>query len=462
MKKSILACLGIATLFSCGTIKPEAPEITVQEKIEVPEQPVSVIKVPIKINLAPYFEATDKSVPTEFTGSDYQCQGVSYSYYMKRKKIDFTGVGDRIDLTVKGGYSVRLQYCPECTSLFSSKGACIIPVTHFSCGVNESLRKLEVSFRSKIGVQDDYHLEAKTAINDVKALSPCEVSLFYYDASSTLEKEVKKAMKYVSKDIDKEIAKVDLRQDMEMTWNAMEAPIDLNGYGYMFLNPKQVGMSTIKYYGDTAYLDAYLQAFPEVRLDTIGFRSTELPNLSKFEVKDGFDIKMDITATYDSLSTLLTRNLSGMKTEIKENEVIFGNVQIHGAANQQLHIKLDFSGKKSGSLYLTGTPVFDPEKQTISFPDIEFDVKTRSALLKGAKWLFDKKITTMIRGAATIELASYLESIKGTIDESLNGEIDKGVLMNGKVNSILIDYILPREDALYIRISSLGTLGIQM
>ncbi len=462
MKKSILALLGIATLVSCGTIKPEAPEISVQEEVVVPKQPVSVIKVPIKINLAPYFEATDKSVPTEFRGSDYQCQGVSYSYYMKRKKIDFTGVGERIDLTVKGGYSVKLQYCPECTSLFSSKGNCIIPITHFSCGVNEPLRKLEVSFRSKIGVQNDYHLKAKTEINDVKALSPCQVTMFYYDASSTLEKEVKKAMKSVSKDIDKEIAKVDLGPDMKSTWSALEEPIDLDGYGYMFLNPTKVGMSDIKYYGDTAYLDAYLQAFPQVRLDTIGFRPTDLPNLSKFDVTDGFDIKMDVTATYDSLSTLLTRSISGMKTDMKGNEVIFDSVQIHGAANQQLHIKLDFSGKKKGSLYLTGTPVFDAEKQKISFPDLEFDVKTRSALLKGAKWLFDKKITTMIREAATIELTEYLESFKGTIDESLNGEIDAGVQMNGKVNTILIDYILPREDALYMRVSSIGTLGIQM
>jgi len=298
MKKSILALLGIATLLSCGTIKPEAPEISVQEEIVVPKQPVSVIKVPIKINLAPYFEATDKSVPTEFRGSDYQCQGVSYSYYMKRKKKDFTGVGERNDLTVKGGYSVKLKYCPECTSLFSSNGNCIIPITHFSCGVNEPLRKLEVSFRSKIGVQNDYHLKAKTEINDVKALSPCQVTMFYYDASSTLEKEVKKAMKSVSKDIDKEIAKVDLGPEMQSTWSALEEPIDLDGYGYMFLNPTKVGMSDIKYYRDTAYLDAYLQAFPQVRLDTIGFRPADLPNLSKFDVTDGFDIKMDVTATY--------------------------------------------------------------------------------------------------------------------------------------------------------------------
>jgi len=127
-----------------------------------------------------------------------------------------------------------------------------------------------------------------------------------------------------------------------------------------------------------------------------------------------------------------------------------------------LHIKVDFSGKKKGTIYLTGTPSFDAEKQRISFPDLEFDVKTKSALIKSAKWLFDKKITNMLRDAANMELSEYLDEFKVTVDESLNGEVDTGVWMNGAVDDIKIDYIYPREDALFMRISSKGTLGIKM
>lgn len=462
MRFILFSVLFITLLTSCRSIKPEAPEINVKEELIIPPQPVSVIKVPIKIDLAPYFKETNSAVPKNFRGGDHPCDGISYEYYFKRKPIKFKGTGSYLEYRVNGSYWMKVSYCPECISVFGSRPKCITMPLRVSCGVNEDMPKMRVAFKSKIGVTPQYRLTSKTQLKEVKATTPCKVSMFSFNATGTIEKEVRKALKSVERDIDRSINSIDLRPDMEFTWDAMEAPIDLEGYGYMFLNPKTVGMSNIRYIGDTAYLDAYLQAFPEVRLDTIGFRPTPLPDLSDLKVYNGFDIKMDITAKYDSLSQILTRDIKGMETIIGGNKVVFGDVEIHGAADQRLHIKVDFSGKKSGTLYLTGTPEFDAKKQNISFPDLEFDIKTQSALLKSAKWLFDKKITSMIRDAANLDLSEYLKEFGVTIDESLNGEIDKGVWMNGSVNEILIDFIYPREDALFMRVSSTGSLGIKM
>lgn len=462
MKNLIIATCAFGILGSCATVNPEAPQVEVKETLEIPAQPVSVVKVPVKIDLAPYFKDTNKEVPEEFKGGDHPCDGVAFDYYFKRKPILFKGEGDYLSYSVKGSYWMKMSYCPQCVSLFGSNPECITSRLYFSCGIGEPMRKMRVGFRSKIGVDAQYRLTSSTKLKEVKALTPCKVTNFKFDATGTLEKEVKKALKSVEKDIDDSIEEIDLRPDMEITWEAIEAPIDLEGYGYMFLNPSQVGMSKIRYKGDTAYLDAYLQAYPEVRLDTLGFKPTPLPDLSDIEVNDGFDVKMDITADYDSLSNILTRDIKGLETDVKGNKVIFGDVEIHGAADHRLHIKVGFSGKKRGTIYLTGTPSFDPKKQHISFPDLEFDVKTKSALIKSAKWLFDKKITSMIRDAANMDLTEYLEEFKVTVDESLNGEVDKGVWMNGAVDNIKIDYIYPRADALFMRISSTGTLGIKM
>lgn len=462
MKRFVPVLLIVMLLSACGSIKPEAPEINVQEELEIPDQPVSIVKVPIKIDLAPYFKETNAAIPKTFEGGDHPCTGVSYDYFFKRKPIKFNGTGTFLEYSVKGSYWMKMSYCPECIKLFSARPECITSRINFSCGVNEPMRTMKVAFKSKIGVSPEYRLQSRTFLKSVKATSPCKVTLFRFDATGTLEKEVKKALKSVEKDIDEAIEEIDLRPDMELTWKAIEEPIDLEGYGYMFLNPSKVGMSNIRYMGDTAYLDAYLQAYPEVRLDTIGFRPTPLPGLSEISVDDGFDVKMDITAKYDSLSTILTRDIKGLETDVKGNKVVFGEVDVHGAADHKLHIKVDFSGKKSGTLYLTGTPSFNAEKQLISFPDLEFDIKTKSTLLKSAKWLFDKKITNMVRDAATMELSTYLDEFKTTVDESLNGEVDKGVYMHGAVEKILIDFIYPREDALFIRVSSTGNLGIRM
>jgi hypothetical protein len=449
-------------LVSCGSINPEAPEIIVQEELEIPPQPVSLIKVPIKVNLKPYFDETNKSVPTKFEGGDHSCDGVSFDYIFKRNPINFEGKGKFLEFEVKGKYSLSLDYCPECTSLFSSKGNCLTPRIYASCGIGEPMRKMYVAYKTEIGVTDSYKLNSTTKLKKVKALSPCKITVFKYNATETLETEVAGALKEVEKDIDKEISSVDLRPDMEETWNALWEPFDLNGYGFMYLKPSEVSVSDIKFKGDTAYFNAFLKASPSVYLDTVPVAAKPLPDLSKFERNNGFDITMDIAAKYDSLSSILSQNLSGVKTEISGKEVIFGDIEVHGAANHRINIKVEFSGSKKGVLYLTGTPVFNEEAQHISFPDLEFDLDTKSALLKSAKWLFDKKITKMVREAASMDLAPYLEDLKSTIDESLNGKIDEGIYMNGKVNTIHINYIYPREDKLFIRLQSTGALGIQM
>ena len=93
---------------------------------------------------------------------------------------------------------------------------------------------------------------------------------------------------------------------------------------------------------------------------------------------------------------------------------------------------------------------------------MEFDIKTRSALLKSAKWLFDDKVTNLIRESSAMDLKPYLDDMKVSLDSSLNGEITPGVEMSGKIDNILIDYIFPRSNYLFIRIQSTGSLGIKM
>lgn len=458
----ILVCIYLgAFLISCGTVKPQAPEIVVQNEA-VPNQPVSLIKIPIKINLTPYFEQTNKAVPKIFRGDEKQCQGVSFKYKFERKPIKFKGIGESIQFDCSGKYWVKLNYCLECTYLLYDAGNCLTPRIYASCGIDEPMRKMQVGYKSKIGITKDYKLKSKTTLTKVKALSPCNMTLFNYNATSTLEEEVKKAMTTVEKDIDKEIASIDLKPEMEATWNALSAPVDLDGYGFMYIRASRISIGDIKYQGDTAYFDAYLKAYPKIFLDTITYTPKALPNLSSHTEQEGFDVHMDISAEYDSLSSILTKSIAGTKLEVKGKEVIFDSVKVHGASGSKLTIKVNISGSKKGILYLTGTPMFDSEKQHISFPDLEFDIKTKSVLLKSAKWLFDKKVTNLIRESASLDLKPYLDDLKESLSTSLNGEITTGVYMTGGVDEILIDYIFPRSNYLFVRIHSKGSMGIKM
>ncbi|MCH2223349.1 MAG: DUF4403 family protein [Crocinitomicaceae bacterium] len=449
-------------LSACGSIQPVAPEVIVQEDYKVSESPASMIKIPIKVNLKPYFDQTDAELDKVFRGNEQQCDGVSFKYKFVRSPIEFKGIGDKLLFDVDGKYSLWINYCAACSDLFASDPYCITPRIYASCGVGEPMRKVHVGYSTQIGITEDYSLKSKTTLKKVKAKSPCKISVFEYDATSQIEEEVTVALKELETVIDDEISAVSLKSEVEETWKLLWEPTDLEGYGFLELNPLGMSMGKIRYKGDTAYFNAILKAQPKVLSQPSNQNPSELPKLSTYKDRNGFDITMDIFTNYDSLSAILTREIKGQKLDLKGKEIIFGDISIHGAYNSQMNIKVDFSGDKSGTLYLTGTPVFDPEKQFISFPDLTFDINTKSALIKGAKWMFDKKITTMLREQAAMDLRPHLESMKKELDSSLNMELDEGVTMNGSITKIDIRTIQPLGEQLHIRIHSLGKLGITL
>ncbi|MFN5149002.1 MAG: DUF4403 family protein, partial [Flavobacteriia bacterium] len=171
---------------------------------------------------------------------------------------------------------------------------------------------------------------------------------------------------------------------------------------------------------------------------------------------------LDIIASYDSLTSILTKELSGKRVEIKKNEIIFKTIGIEGASDKQLTIKVGFEGSKKGTLYLVGTPIFDSLKQVISFPDLSFDIQTKNALLKSAKWLFSEKITDMMRASAVFDLNPHLVEMKKSVQKEMNRELTEGVRLSGKIEGLEIINIFPNHHNLIIRAHSTGEMKLSM
>jgi hypothetical protein len=462
VKKLVFFLVLAAALYSCKIVQPAAPDIEISSITQL-EQPLSTINIPVKLGLKPYFKKINQIVPSTFKDSKQQCEGVSYTYYVKRKPIEFSGIGDRIVFGAEGSYWVKLKYCPKCSHLISSSGNCIIPRIKTSCGIgNESMRKIRISYSSSIGISENYSLKSTTTLNEVSTLNPCTITVFNFDATSKLKKEIKKSLNNATKDIDTEISKVNFHSQMEQVWSMLWQPIPLNGYGYLYLKPKNTAANRILFKEDTAQFNISLSAYPSVSTDRLEIEPKALPQLLPSAKSDGFKIYVDVTAGYDSLSSMLTQELKGMKLDLKGRKFIFGDLKIYGAANQRLTIKVNFTGKATGSIFLVGTPIFDSEQQYISFPDLEYDLKTKNVLLKSTKWLFDKKITDLLRQSATFDLKPKLNHLAKEMNNGLNQQIGAGITMSGKVDTIKIDLIHPQQNDLFLRLQTEGMLNVKL
>lgn len=456
----IILALFVA-LSGCSSIHVDEPE-TIIQGIPVIEQPSSQLSIPITINLKPYLKEVERSIPKKFVGEENICEGVSYNYVVNRFPIQFNGKGANMEYDVQCEYSLKLNYCPSCHYLFDSKGTCSLPRVYASCGIGEAMRKMEIGYSSKLGINSNWNFTSKTTLKKVEAIDLCKVTFVNYNATDELISEVTTELKELESEIDKAIQDVDLKPQIQSVWNALREPINLNGYGYVYLNPQKVGIDQLKFENQSAKVDLNLSVKPKINFEFAQTAPTKLPNLSELQKKDGFELLIDIEANYDSLSLQLQKALVGKTIEVNSKKVTFEDVRIHSSKNQRINIAITISGSKKGTLFLEGTPVFHSITQEISIPDLTFDIKTRNALLKSAKWLLNGRIESKIKEATNFNLTTQLNELRKMIEKQLSTEIQPGIDLDVKMNKIRVEDIYPFTHQLFIRLNISGKMEVKM
>lgn len=448
-------------ILGCSTIKTSEPSISVRE-IPLIVQPKSTLNLPISISLKPYFADVEKSIPKKMEGEETFCEGVSYSYKLNRSPIKFSGKANELSYDIPCEYALKLNYCPTCQGWFGKDSSCIIPRIYASCGVGEPMRKMEVGYTSKIGISKNWKFTSNTSLRKINAIDPCKVTFVNYNATDELIEEVTETLEDLEKDIDKAIEEIDIKSTIQDVWKSLNEPFNLNGFGFLHLNPQKIALDKITFNQQTANVNLNLELFPKLNFQSLANPVSTLPSLSNYQEKEGYELLIDIEAQYDSLNSLLRTQLVGKEMLVQGKKVIFDDVKIHSARDQRINLAVTISGSKKGILYLEGTPVFHSITQEISIPDLRFDLKTKSVLLKSAKWLFNSKIEEKIRTATHFSLKPQLAMLKKSIEQELNTEIQPGIQLLGKVNDIEIQDIYPFTHQLYIRVKMMGTMAIKM
>ena len=458
--KFVISLSILLLLVSCGTIKPKQPQVT-ENKIQL-EQKLSTIHVPIEVNLKSYLVDAEKQTPKKFEDEKQECEGISFWYKLERNPLEFDGKGNELFLDLSGKYAIKINYCPKCTGFFSEKENCIVPRLYASCGINEPMRRIKVSTATAFSVNKEYKIDANTVLKNIATEDKCEITIFKYDATKKLVDEMQKALKDVTADIDKKIEQTDLKNEVQKIWKELNNPIIIPSLGYFYLSPKNLAISTPTFSKDKLNLTVSVNALPKITLEEKKIQPTPLPDLNSAPGEKGFEISLAIQGKYNSINSLLAQNLNGKEIQLKKEKIKIDSVLILGATNLKLSFKVHFSGKRSGVMYFAGTPTFDKEKQIISFPDMDFDIETKNTLLKSTAWLFDELITSKIREYAIYDVSKDLNSNKKMIEKELNRELDKGIWMETKLNSVRIDQIIPMKEELWIVTNLEGELGIKL
>jgi len=451
-----------AFLWSCKTIDIPTPVLEQSEPKPIPRS-ISYINVPIEIDLQQQLKDVEKSLPKTFEGKQEACEGVSFSYKFIREPIDFQAKKSSLYYEVMGKFELKLNYCPKCHSLWDEKGSCTVPRIYASCGVGEPMRRVKVAYNTTVSITDSYNFNTETRLKLFNVLDPCEITVFKYDATSEVEKQVKVQLQALEKDIDKQIESVDLRSSIKDVWHQLEEPMDLSGYGFLYLKPKSLALSPVSFdpENNRAEMTAELTAEPFISTNSEKEVYTELPKQSKFTNGQGYNLNILVKASYDSINQLMNKQLMGYKIPLKGKEIIIDSLHILGNQAHKLVIQVSFSGTKKGVFFLVGTPKIT-EDQYFVLSDLVYDLTSKSILLKTASWLFDSRIIDELNKTAKYDLTPLLTETKQTITTQLNTQLDKGVFLSGTVDKLTVSDIQLGTTDFYLNTQVSGNLKLKM
>lgn len=427
--------------------------------------PESDIDIPITINLRPMYALAEKKVDTAFASPGWpagwvqpEC-GTRYKYHMRRSPLRFGAAGTSFNLQFTGYYKI-IGSSRACV-----KGTVLSPWTpECSCGVSESERRVVIGFGASFALQPDYRLLTRIVRPEPQPLDKCTVCFWGQDVTSTVIDGIRAKLDASKKELEDSFGVVNLRPYLQQAWNKLSTVYAIPGAGYFSLHPKRLRMENISAKNDLLNISIGISATPVVSLARPAEAGTAVPNLSNAAHPGGFNIYLEAALQYDSLSTVLNQYMLHKRFDIADGlfkkYVVVEGVKVSSDTTGNLRFQLDFSGSFVGTAVFIGKPYYDPAKKTIEVQELEYDLQTKNLLLKGAKWLFSKKITSELKQYTTFPMQPYYDSAAKTINEWLNKEWTKGIRGNGAVSDLKITGLWALPDHLKIRTNCAGKLAV--
>jgi len=444
-----------------GSLRPAL----VKTDFKLDSLPDSEINIPIRVSLRPFYAMAEKNIDTAYTSPNYPNDWLQsdcttrYKYHFRRGPLQMRVAGTVLSLGFTGYYQVTgsTRAC--------IKGAVVSPWTPpCYCGFEEGERRVNVSFSNSVSLSPDYKVKLSVKRLEPQALDKCTVCFWGQDITTQIMNGLRQELDASKKQIESSYGIMDLRAKFQQLWNRLNQSYQVYQAGWLQINPKKLKLNNLMARNDSLNVELGLSAHPVIGLEKPQEHPSGIPEMSDFTSKPGFNIFLDALLDYDSLSNIVNVRLQGKQFDFKRGPVsktvVVKNCRLLGVDNERLVIRLEFTGSYNGLAYFTGKPFYNENTAVIEMMDVDFDVKTKDALLKTAGWLFNKRITAELKKYSRFELRSYIDSAKLMMNQQLNREWMTGIKSYGQINEIKLIGIYPVSKHLVIRSNCSGQLAM--
>lgn len=455
--------LFLLLLAGCSTTKKSSTGLPASAPVRktLPALPETVLNLPVKIAIRPFLLQAENLAPKEITSTGWpeyinsSCD-FRYKYRFLRSVFQFSCINNRITVNMNGNYQIA-----------GSKSVCVMnkavyPWVNGSCGFGtEPMRKVTINLISDLRFTPDFHLQTNTRVDKVQAVDKCLVTVFKNDVTPQILDSIAASVNEFGRNIDAVIRNMNFDKALAPIAEKAGKKIPLSTYGYLKLNANELNLGPINFAADTLSFTAGISCFPEISSDSINHSiSRNLPPLKGNMVGSGFTLHTNAIYDYTTIDTLLTRTLRNREFEVKGEKIKISEVKVRGLDNYRVEFRISFIGTKKGTLFLTGSPELDLATQTITVPDLEYDLNSSSLALTLGKTFFNHQILEGLRKQAKVNVADLYQKNKSKIDAQFNRTVSDGIFLKGGTSALRLNGLVIYKDNVQVQANVTGNASL--
>jgi hypothetical protein len=285
-----------------------------------------------------------------------------------------------------------------------------LPVTmSLSYGMFETAAiPLNLKFRANPRVSPDWKLNAEIHYMGLSDLLAEETGVGPVSIRPRIiVEEITKPLQQVLSDlINRKInEKFPLKSQVARAWNAAQKPlsVDKSRNAWLKITPREVMLSPLQTRNNRIRLSVGINSFAELAVgpEPAPPPPLPLPNLKLVNTLDrNFRIALNADLLYRDILNIASPLLLNRLFDSDGKTIIIKDLDLYGNGDNFI-VKVATNGSLEGVFYLTGKPRFDPLTNIFSVEDVDFDMQTRSLLLKSADWFLHSMIRSSIQEGST-------------------------------------------------------------
>lgn len=329
--------------------------------------------------------------------------------------------------------------------------------------------KTELRFKAKVNVTPDWRLKTELyfiGLSDGFS-DTLRLGMITLNPKSIVESVAQPVQKLLAPIIDNKLNDtVRLRDKIAPLWHNAFTPvlIDKKFSAWLKLSPEKIVMSPLSATNNRIRVSIGLETAAEI---VIGPKPVSLPVRSLPQIQplarfaNQFHIQLTTNIYFVDLVTALNPILLN-QTFGDDKKITIRSFSLK-SDDGRLVIDLAATGDFDGELTLVAKPVYNPQNNSLTFDDIEFDTRNAGLLVGVGSWLFNGTIRDVIKEKLNATIVDQIESARLNASAALGKiQLADHVELSGTVKSLSLGEAIVATDRLSLQVTAQGESGIRL